>query len=80
VVDTQTHRPVRIAIDGLAGPYITVSEKQLGGVRSVLQSHGVKHWVDHYAVSVDGRPALMVIYLEKQSDVQLIQAFLDSAC
>ncbi len=77
MVDTFTHRPVRISNQGLSGPYITISEGQLGRVRSVLLTHGIDHWADHLAVSVDGGPAMVVVNLAKRSDVQHIQALLD---
>ena len=51
---------------------------QLDLVRTVLTENNVPHWVDHNAISVDGRPAVVVINLGKRSDPHSVQALLDA--
>ena len=68
-----------VSTDGGAGPYIMVSLDQLDKVVAVLGKHEIPHWVDHNAVSVDGRPAVAVINLGRQSDPHQLQEILDEA-
>jgi hypothetical protein len=79
MVDVETHKPVRVIADPLAGPYIMVSQGQVEKVRSILQNNGVEHWVDHHAVSVNGSPYIVAIWVAKRLDAGPIQELLDNA-
>jgi hypothetical protein len=78
MTDTAARRPIRVSTDGASGPYIMVSIELLEKVRKLLMENGVPHWVDHHAVSVDGRPAVTVINLGRKADSRRVEQ-LDAA-
>ncbi len=79
MTDTTTRRPIRVSTDGTSGPYITVSVELLERVRKLLAENDIPHWVDHIAISVDGRPAVTVINLGRKVDSRRVQDLLDAA-
>ncbi len=50
---------------------------QLDQVRELLGGNDILYWVDHIAISVDGRPPVAVINLSKKADPRRVQALLD---
>lgn len=56
-----------------------VSVQLLEKVRKLLVENDVPHWVDHYAILVDGRPAVTVISLDRRTDSRRVQDLLDAA-
>jgi hypothetical protein len=54
-----------------------VPADQLDQVRKLLDANDIPHWVEHNAISVDGRPAVVVINLGKKTDPRRVQALLD---
>ena len=79
MTDTANRRPIRVSTDGASGPYIMVSVELLEKVRKILVENDVPHWVDHHAISVDGRPAVIVINLGRKADSHRVQGLLDAA-
>ena len=79
MTDTTTRRPIRVSTDGTSGPYIMVSVESLEKVRKFLTENDIPHWVDHTAISVDGRPAVTVINLGRTADSRRVQDLLDAA-
>lgn len=79
MTDTASRGPIRVLTDGTSGPYIMVSLELLEKVRKLLAENDVPHWVDHHAISVDGRPAVTVINLGRRADSRRVQALLDAA-
>ena len=79
MTDTTTQRPIRVSTDDTPGPYIMLPVELLEKVRRLLVEHNIPHWMDHYAVSVDGRPALTVIHLDRRVDSSRVQDLLDAA-
>ncbi len=77
--DTTTKRPIRVSTDSTSGPYIIVSIELLEKVRKLLVENDIPHWVDHLAISVDGRPAVSVINLGRKVDSRRVQDLLDAA-
>jgi hypothetical protein len=77
MLDTQTRRDIRISTDGDAGPYIMVPVLQLDQLRSLLESHGISHWVESGYISLDGRPEIAIVNLGRGADVAHTQAILD---
>jgi hypothetical protein len=69
--------PLVVSTDGTAGPYLIVTADQLGPVVQTLRGQGIPLHVDDEAVMLDGRPALMVIDLGHDADVERVQAILD---
>ncbi len=79
MTDTTTRRPIRVSTDGTSGPYIMLSVEVLEKVRRLLVENDIAHWVDHLAISVDGRPAVTVINLGRRTDSRRVQDLLDAA-
>ena len=79
MTDTTTRRPIRISTNGTAGPYIMVPVDLLQTVGKLLVGNNIPHWVDHLAISVDGRPAVTVIDLGRKADPSRVQDLLDAA-
>lgn len=77
MIDSQTGRPVEVATDGTAGPYIMVSMDQLSQVRERLDQYKIPYWVDSDAISLDGKPAFVIINLGLSEDATRVQAVLD---
>jgi hypothetical protein len=70
--------PLVVSTDGTAGPYITVATDQLDPVVQALRAQDIPiQETDEDAVLIDGRPALAVIDLGHDADVDRIQAVLD---
>jgi hypothetical protein len=79
MTDATTRRPIQVSTDGTSGPYIMVPVELLEKVRKLLVDNDIPHWVDHIAVSVDGRPAVTVINLGRRVDSLRVQDLLDAA-
>jgi hypothetical protein len=79
MTDTATQRPIRVSTDDTSGPYIMLSVEVVEKVRKLLVENDVPHWVDHHAISVDGRPAVTVINLGRRVDSRRVQDLLDAA-
>jgi hypothetical protein len=78
MTDTATRRPLRVSAESPSGPYIRVSVEVLAKVRKLLDENNVPYWVEHLAISVDGRPAETVINLGRKVDSHQVQALLDA--
>ncbi len=74
---TLADAPLVVSTDGTAGTYITVTTDQLGPVVEALRAQGIPNQVDDDAVMIDGRPALAVIDLGQDTDVERVQTILD---
>jgi hypothetical protein len=79
VIDEMTRDQLRVATDAIAGPYLMVPMAQLALIRSVLDRHAVRYWVDSHAISLDGKPAIAVINFGRAGNASQIQAVLDEA-
>jgi hypothetical protein len=79
VIDEATKDRLRISTDAIAGPYLRVTLAQLARVRDVLDRHTVHYWVDSQAISLNGKPAIVVINFGRAGDPARIQAVLDEA-
>ncbi len=73
MTDTTSHQPIRVSSGGTSGPYIWVSIQLLEKVRKILVENDIPHWVEHHAISVDGRPAVTVINLGRKVDSRQVQ-------
>jgi hypothetical protein len=69
--------PLVVSTDGMDGPYITVTTDQLKPVVQALQAQGIALAVDDDAVMLDGKPALSVINLGHDTDVDRVKETLD---
>ncbi len=64
---------LRISTDGIAGPYLMLPLAQLAGVRQRLDRDSV----DGNAISLDGKPAIVVVNFGRAGDATRIQALFD---
>ena len=79
MTDVHTHKPIRVSSDGIAGPYIVAPVDLLDQLCALLDANEIHYWVDHNAISVDGRPAVVVVNLRRGVDARHIQALLDAS-
>ncbi len=78
MTDKTTNKYLRVSGDGTAGPYLMVPVVQLDEVRSLLDRHHIRYWVDENAISLNGQPAVAVINFGRTTEGKQIQAILDS--
>lgn len=76
--DMTTRQPLCVSTDGEAGPYIMVPVGQLDRMKFLLDTNKVSYWVDEEAISLDGKPEVVVINLGRRIDPKTIQGLLDS--
>jgi hypothetical protein len=74
---TLADAPLAVSTDGTAGPYITVTTEQMEPVVEALRAQGIHFETDDDAVMLDGRPALSVINLGHDADLERVQKILD---
>jgi len=79
MIDVATKKPLHVATDGGAGPYIMVSVNQLEQLRQLLVSANIPHYVEEEVVSLDGGPEIGVVDLGRGADPKAVQVLLDSA-
>ena len=79
MTDTRNSERIQVLDGGKGGPYIRVALSQLDEVREVLDRHNIFYWVDSVAVSLNGKPAIIVINLGLNNDADRVQAILDEA-
>jgi hypothetical protein len=79
MTDSTTKTPIRVSNDVSTGPYIMLPKDQLDEVRRLLETNQIPFWVDHQAVSIDGKPAVVVINIGRRTNPQQVQAILDAA-
>jgi hypothetical protein len=73
-----TTKPLYVANDGTAGPYIMVPLSQLSDLRDLLEKHRVRYFVEEDAISLDGAPEIAIVDLGHGADAAAIQAILDT--
>ena len=56
-----------------------LSLSELPGIRGRLDRHAIWYCVDSTAISLDGKPAKVVINFERSGDAARIQAAIDEA-
>jgi hypothetical protein len=78
MIDVETRKPVVVNSGGTGGPYIMIPLDQLQTVESMLRAHNVYHWTDTDSISLDGKPAIIVVNLGREGNAALAQQLLDS--
>ena len=63
--------------DAIAGPFLMLPLAQLAKVREILDRHAIRYWVDSFAISLDRKPAKIVINFGRTGDAARIQSVLD---
>jgi hypothetical protein len=79
MIDLTTQEPIIVHAEGTGGPYIMVPINQLEATETVLRNNGVSYWTDTDAISLDGKPAIVVINLGRGADAVRVQQILDAA-
>jgi hypothetical protein len=79
MIDELKKDRLRVGNDEIAGPYLMLPLSQLARVREILDFHKVRYWTDSYAISLDRKPAIIVINFGKTGDAARIQQLLDEA-
>lgn len=78
MTDAATKEPIRVSTDGATGPYIVVPADRLEQVRNLLDANRVRFWADHHAISIDGKPSVVVVNLGRGTDAGHVQTLLDT--
>lgn len=78
MIDTTTDKPLKVSTECDAMPYIMVPVAQLEKVRTLLAANECSFWIDEEAISLDGKPEVIVINLGHGSDPEKVQHLLDS--
>ncbi len=76
--DISTHSNIKVSTDGLAGPYIIVPVEQLETVKLLLNLHQIDHWNNRFGISLNGKPADVIVNLGVQVDAVMVQSVLDA--
>lgn len=79
MIDELKQDRLRVSTNEVAGPYLMLPLSQLARVREVLDFHKVRYWPDSFAISLDGKPAIVVVSFGKAGDAARIQQILDEA-
>ena len=79
MTDVNTHKPLHVVTAGGVWPYISVPFTQLDDLKQILDSHGIKYWVEENVFSMDGGPEIATVNFGRNGDAHAIQAALDSA-
>jgi hypothetical protein len=79
MIDSQTQSKTRVSSDGTAGPYLMVRLDQLSRVRAILDQQKIQYWVDSDAISLNGKPAIVIVNFGRSEDAKRIQTVLDQA-
>ncbi len=77
--DLITQERVTVNAEGTGGPYIMVPVDQVDAIEGILKANHVSHWTDSDAISLDNKPAIIVINLGRGADAENVQRLLDKA-
>ena len=69
--------PLRVVTDAAVNPYIRLPFSQLDELKRELDSHGIRYRVRENIVSLEGGPYMAVLYLDRGTNAQTVQAILD---
>lgn len=78
MIDSNTKKPLYVSTDGEAGPYIMVPVQQINDIRTLLDTNNISYWVDEDAISINGKPEVVVVNLWHNSDSVHVQKILDN--
>jgi hypothetical protein len=77
VIDSITREPIRVSLDGDAGPYIMVQLDQLELVKKLLDDALIPYTVEDDAISFNDQPYTAVVNLWHDANVLAVQTLLD---
>jgi hypothetical protein len=79
MTDTTTQRQLRVSTDGTAGPYLMLPLAQVDEVKTLLDQHRIRYWVEENAISINDGPYICVINFGREGNAAAVQAILDAA-
>ncbi len=77
MVDTLTHKPLKVRPTEPGGGLINVPAEQARAVLEALQARGIRCWITGGFLSVDGAPAWGHIALSANENAGRVQTLLD---
>ncbi len=77
MIDEATKKQIQVETHERAGSSVRVSLGMLDKVVKLFQENNISHWASHHAVSVDGSPMMVYIYLSLDSDPEPARVLLD---
>ncbi len=78
MTDVTTNQRLRVSAGGNARAYITLPVSQLETVRRLLDTRGIRYWVDEYFISMNGEPEEALINFPRETNASRVQELLDS--
>ncbi len=78
MIDATTRKPLSVSTDGGYKPYIMVAVDQLAEVLRALDGADVSYEVEENVISLNGSPEIATIDLAWKTNVDAVQAILDS--
>ena len=78
MTDSETRERIVAHAEGKGGPYIMLPLDQLAVIQAILRDNRISHWVDSDAISLDGKPVVIVINLGRGADSLRAQQLLDA--
>ncbi len=79
MIDVTTNKPLRISNAYPPQPSLEVADNQLEGLKRLLDQHGIRYWVDEHSFSFNDGPFTTIVTFYRGTDVDAVQAILDSA-
>ncbi len=79
MIDEMTQNLPRVSTDGTTGVYLMIPLGQLPRIRELLDGRAIRNSVDRQAISLDGKPVIVVINFGHAGDASQIQTLLDEA-
>lgn len=79
MIDPATNKPIRVSDIDKNYLDISVSDQHLDKVVALLEAKGVKFWVAHQRLSINGGPYMATINLRRGTDAAHVQTILDAA-
>jgi len=79
MTEKKTEDRLQVKSDVVAGPFLMLPLSQLARVRELLDRLAIWYWADSTAISLDGKPAKVVINFDRTDDAARIQAIVDEA-
>ena len=79
MIDTTTSKPLKVSKYGNARPFVSVPVSRIGALRQLFDKHQINYTVDEYAISFNGKPETVFVFLDDEVEVTRLQAILDAA-
>jgi hypothetical protein len=79
MIEKKTEDRFRVKSDVVAGPFLKLTLSELPRVREQLDHRAISYWVDSTAISLDGKPHMVVINFGRAGDAARIQDAVDEA-